>query len=313
VFNSSRRLHLENTRFDEDGKMKIAYLFFAYKNPELVKKTIEHLSSKDSAFFIHIDSKSDLGMFGTITGDNIFFSEKRVPVYWGEFSGVRAIQLLILQALTWTQNYDYFVLLSGSEYPLKRKKYIHSFFESNRGAEFMSMVKMPNAEAGKPISRINTLRIQSSRPVYRLVVRILAKLGFAQRDYRKYLGSLEPYSGHTWWALTRDACQYIIDFEKGNQQVVRYFEDTFAPEEMFFHTILGNSPFKSKIRRNLVYEDWSARGSHPVMINEQHIASFATQEKVTLCDAYGSGEVLFARKFSDDNLDMVRKIEQIMK
>jgi hypothetical protein len=174
-------------------------------------------------------------------------------------------------------------------------------------------VKMPNAEAGKPISRINTLRIPSERPVRRLLVRILAKLGLAQRDYRKYLGSLEPYSGHTWWTLTREACQYIIDFEKSNQSVVRYFEDTFAPEEMFFHTILGNSPFRSRVRRNLVYEDWSARGSHPAMINEKHIAFLATQEKVNLSDAYGSGELLFARKFSDDNLDMVRKIEETMK
>jgi hypothetical protein len=293
--------------------MKIAYLFFAYKNPVIVKKTIEHLSSADSAFFIHIDGKSDISQFDAIKGGNVFFSEKRVPVYWGEFSGVRAIQLLMRQALANGQGYDYFVLLSGSEYPLKSKEYIHRFFESNCGTEFISMVKMPNVEAGKPISRINTLRIESNRPVCRLVVRMLAKLGLAQRDYRKYLVSLEPYSGHTWWALTREACQYIIDFQKSNQRVVKYFEDTFAPEEMFFHTILGNSPFRSRARRNLVYEDWSARGSHPAMINEQHVAFLAAQEKVTLSDAYGSGELLFARKFSDDNLDMVRKIEETIK
>jgi hypothetical protein len=290
--------------------IKIAYLFFAYKNPELVKKTIEHLSSDDCAFFIHIDSKSDIGKFAAIRGNNVFFSEKRLPVYWGEFSGVRAIQLLIIQALTHAQTYDYFVLLSGSEYPLKDKAYIHKFFESNRGTEFISMVKMPNADAGKPISRIDTLRIQSTRPVYRFVVKILARIGFAQRDYRKYLGSFEPYSGHTWWALTREACQYIMDFQKHNQWVARYFEDTFAPEEMFFHTILGNSPFRSRTQRNLVYEDWSARGSHPAMINEQHIAFFAAHEKITLNDAFGFGELLFARKFSDDNLDMVLKTEK---
>jgi hypothetical protein len=293
--------------------MKIAYLFFAYKNPKLVGKIIEHLSSDDCAFFIHIDSKSNIDTFASITGDNVFFSEKRVPVYWWEFSGVRAIQLLILQALAHAQNYDYLVLLSGSEYPLKSREYIHKFFKSNQGIEFISMVKMPSAEAGKPISRINTLRIPSARPVYRFVVKILAKLGVARRGYQKYLGSLEPYSGHTWWALTRDACQYIIDFEKSNQQVVRYFEDTFAPEEMFFHTILGNSPFRSQTRRNLVYEDWSARGSHPAMINEQHIAFFAASEKITLSDAYGSGELLFARKFSDGNLGIIQKIEEMMK
>jgi hypothetical protein len=293
-------------------KMKIAYLFFAYKNPRLIQKTIQHLSCDDSGFFVHIDAKCDLAGFAAIKGDNIFFTNTRLPVYWGEFSGVRAIQLLMQQALAQAHAYDYLVLLSGSEFPLKSRDYIHSFFEANRGTEFISMVKMPSVEAGKPISRINTLRVQSRQPVRRLFFRILARVGFAQRDYRKYLGNLEPYSGHTWWALTRQASEYILDFDRSNPHVAGFFENTFAPEEMFFHTILGNSPFKSRTRRNLVYEDWSARGSHPAMIDEQHIASFAAQEKVALQDAYGSGEVLFARKFSDDNLDMVRRIEATM-
>ena len=293
--------------------MKIAYLVFAYKNPQLLKRTIERLSCGDSSFFIHIDQKSNIKDFGAIRGDNILFTNERIRIHWAEFSGVRAILMLIETALARPEKFEYFVLLSGSEYPLKGREYIHNFLAANWPQEFMSIVKMPNAEAGKPISRINTLRIPSARPVRRLLVRILAKLGLAQRDYRNYLGSLEPYSGHTWWALTREACQHIIDFEKSNQSMVRYFEDTFAPEEMFFHTILGNSPFMSRVRRNLVYEDWSVRGSHPAIINEQHIAFLAAQEKVILSDAYGSGELLFARKFSDDNLDMVRKIEETMK
>jgi hypothetical protein len=37
--------------------MKIAYLIFAYKNPELIKRLGETLSSEDSTFFIHIDRK----------------------------------------------------------------------------------------------------------------------------------------------------------------------------------------------------------------------------------------------------------------
>lgn len=274
---------------------------------------MNRLLCDDCSFFVHIDRKSDLNEFTDIKGKNVFFCEKRIPVHWAEFSGVRAVLLLIRQALAAPQKHDYFVLFSGSEYPLQSREYVHKFFEANRGAEFMSIVKMPSAAAGKPISRINTLRIQSDRPVYRYIVRVLARLGFARRDYRKHLGNLEPYSGHTWWALTREACQYISDFEEGSPQIAGFFENTFAPEETFFHTILGNSPFKSRMRRNLIYEDWSALGGHPAMINEKHIASFEAQERVTLDDAYGFGEVLFARKFSDENLQMVDKLEEAMR
>src|SRR5262249_11139581 len=158
----------------------------------------------------------------------------------------------------------YFVLLSGSEYPLRSRSYIDEFLEENRGLEFINMLKMP--APGKPISRINILRPQSNRPVRRFAMRAFAKLGLARRDYRKYLGSLEPYSGITWWALTRDACRYILQFVACNQHVVDYFQDVFAPEETFFHTILGNSAFRSRIGRSFLYEDWSIPGGHPAMI-----------------------------------------------
>lgn len=289
--------------------MKIAYLVFAYKNPQLLKRVIGKLSSEECAFFIHIDQKSSIKDFSQIRGENVLFSEKRIPVYWAEFSGVKAILLLLREASERAQHYDYFVLLSGSDYPLRSGKYIHAFLEEKREFEFMNVVKVPNEAAGKPLSRINTLRIQSSKPVRRFATRVLAKLGLAQRDYRKYLGSLEAYAGNTWWALTKDACKYILEFVEHNQHVAEYFQNVFAPEESFFHTILGNSVFRSQIRRNFLYEDTSAQGAHPAMINERHVALFEAQDKVWVNDVFGSGEALFARKFSDESLDLLQRID----
>jgi hypothetical protein len=292
--------------------MRIAYLVFAYANPQLLKRAVEKLSCEDCDFFIHIDQKSSMNGFSRISGENVYFSEKRIPVYWAEFSGIRAILLLVRQALEHSHTYDYCVLLSGSEYPLRSREYIHNFLQEHRGLEFMSIVKVPNEAAGKPLSRINTLRIPSDKPVRRSAVRVLAKLGLAQRDYRKYLGNLEPYSGNTWWALSRKACEYILEFVERNQHVGEFFEGVFAPEEAFFHTILGNSEFRSRTRRNLVYEDWSKPGARPEMVRESHISWFESQDKVTFADVYGSGELLFARKFSDDRLDLVARIDDMI-
>ncbi|MCU1308149.1 MAG: hypothetical protein JWN45_2844 [Acidobacteriaceae bacterium] len=291
--------------------MKIAYLVFAYKNPQLLERVIGKLSNQDCAFFIHIDQKSSMKEFSRIRGENVFFTEQRIPVYWAEFTGIKAILLLIRQALASAQDYEYFVLLSGSDYPLRSAKYIHAFLDNNRGAEFMNIVKVP--APGKPLSRINTLRLPSSKPVRRFVVRVLAKLGFAQRDYRKYIGNLEAYAGNTWWVLTRDACQYISEFVVCNQYVGAYFQNTFAPEEAFFHTILGNSTFRSRMRRTLFYEDWSAQGAHPAMINGQHIASFEAHEKISIHDVFGEAEFLFARKFSDDSLELLDRIDDMIR
>ncbi len=291
--------------------VRIAYLAFAYKNPQVLGREIGTLSSEACAFFIHIDLKRSIDEFSCIRGENIFFSQKRLPVYWGEFSGIDAILLLIRQALQRPEYYDYFVLLSGSEYPLRSSKYIQTFLAENSGLEFMSLVKMP--APGKPISRIGTLRFPSDKPLRRFAVRVLAKLGLAQRDYKKYLGGLEPYAGNTWWALSREACEYILRFMESNQHVEKYFRNTFAPEESFFHTIMGNSPIRPRIRRHLVYEDWSARRAHPGMITDAQVRLFEAQEKVWVDDMYGSGEVLFARKFSDDDLGLLQRIDEMIR
>lgn len=292
--------------------MKIAYLIFAYNNPHLLRRAIGRLTSNASTFYIHIDQKSSIEGFAGITGATVRFTDERIPVYWAEFSGVRAILLLLRQALKERQGYDYFILLSGSDYPLRSSEYIGRFLAEHRGVEFMSVVKMPNEEAGKPLSRITTVRIQTDKPVRRLVVRVLAKAGLAQRDYAKHLRGLQPYAGNTWWALTKDACRYILEFVDCNQHVVNYFETTSAPEEMFFHTILGNSVFASRIRRNLVYEDWSDRGGHPAMISGEHVSLFEAQEKVLLNDVYGVAEALFARKFSDNSLGLVQRVDEMI-
>jgi hypothetical protein len=293
--------------------MKIAYLILAHANPNHLKKLINILSCDDCSFYLHIDKKSDIDEFLSIWGDNIFFITNRISVYWAEYSMVEAILMLIQQAIISSKKYEYCVLLSGSDYPLRSKEYIHNFFSKYRGIEFISMVKVPNEEARVPLSKINTLAIPSKRKIYKFFLKICVRLGLAKRDYKKYLGNLEPYGGSTWWALTRGACEYVLDFVNKNQQICKYFERTYTSDETFFHTILGNSMFKLRVRRSLTYDDWSVGSLHPAMISDEHLNFFGAQEKVSLNDAFGPGELLFARKFSDDSLEFVRRIDEMIR
>ena len=290
--------------------MRIAYLVFAYKNPKLIKRAIDALSSENSAFFIHIDSKSRLEDFRAIQGENVFFSERRLPVYWAEFSGVQAIMLLIDHVLASAVSYDYLVLLSGSEYPIRSRHYIESFLNLHAGSEFIRLVKVP--APGKPLSRFTTVWYESRRPIRRFIWRALTKFGLARRDYQRYLGDLAIYSGRTWWALTREACAFIMGFTQSNPRVADFFRDTFAPEESFFHTILGNSEFRSRVRGNVLYEDWSAAGSHPEMLNDRHVRFFESCQEVFDLQE-GPSELLFARKFSDENWDLLDRIDEMIR
>jgi hypothetical protein len=293
------------------GSMKIAYLMLVHRNPQLLARVIRALSSEECGFFIHIDRKSNIENYSKITDSNVFFCEPRTSVYWGEFSQVEATVSLIKMALCSESQYEYFVFLQGSDYPLRSSSYIQRFFEENRGFEFISLAKMP--APGFPMSKINKLRYPSDRPILRLISRGLAKLGLASRDYRKSLGDLQPYAGDACWVLSRSACEYILEYAKSNPQIEKFFRNSFTSDEMFFHTIIGNSAFSSRVRRNLNFRDWPEPGNHPNMLSEANVKVIEAHDMLWVEDAYGGGEALFARKFSDDNLELVDRIDNMIR
>ena len=291
--------------------MKIAYLMLVHQNPRLLKRAIKALSSKNSVFFVHVDRKVALDSFAGLASDNVFFCEQRVPVYWGEFSQVDATMVLVRRALASSQKCDYLVFMQGSDYPLRSSEYIETFLNANRGTQFMSLVKMP--APGYPISKISKLRYPSDQPLRRFASRVLGRVGLAHRSYKKHLPGLDAYAGDACWALSGDACRYIADFTDGNPQVEHYFRHTFTADEMFFQTIIANSPFRTQVKRSLVYRDWPAGGNHPVTLDEAHVKYFEERDAVWIEDQFGSGEALFARKFSDARLELLERIDAMIR
>jgi hypothetical protein len=292
--------------------MKIAYLILAHNNPGHLSRMIAALSHQDCSFFVHIDGKSNIDDFRHINGDKVHFIENRLDVYWGEYSMVEAILALIRQALAAVEGNGYLVLLSGSDYPLRSNEYINGFFERMYGTQFISMVEIPDGAADQPLSKINRFSPASSRPICRFFARALGRIGLASRDYRKHLGILRPFVGSTWWALTADACRYILEFVEHNRSICNYFENTFSSDEMLFHTILATSTFSPRVHRSLVYADWSDRGPHPAMIAEGHLVMFERSEKFDIENPFGRGELLFARKFSENSRAIIDRIDEMI-
>lgn len=256
--------------------MKIAYLILAHDNPAHLVRLTRALSSNASSIFIHIDRKSHLAAFSGANSENVQFTRERIPVHWGDFSQVEAILALMETALSASERFDYFVLVSGADYPLRSATYINSFFRRNAGLEFINIAPMGSEPIGKSLSRLTIFRARPSDP---RTVRVAAKLARIvkiplRRDYKAAFGDLAPFGGCTWWALSGQACEYVRSFLSLKPHVVEFFKHTRCPDEMFFQTILGNSPFRSKVRRNFTYADWSARGSSPANLCERHLDFF---------------------------------------
>lgn len=247
--------------------------------------------------------------------ENTYFCENNIPVYWGDFSIVEATVSLVRQALAAQCHYDRLILLSGMDYPISSTEHIERFFEINRNYEFMNLVEMPCDKLGKPMSRLTDYRFRpNSSRITELARQALTRVGVIprERNYRSVLKDLTPYAGSQWWALTREACQKICDFVDNDHTIVDFYRNTLCPDEMFFQTILGNSRFRSNIRPNLTYTDWSAGGSSPAIINHEHLKILEKISDPTLTGTPDMPKRLFARKFDDGSKSTVSSLDDII-
>jgi len=297
--------------------MRISYLILAHNTPNHLSRLVRALDSANAAFFIHVDRKFDISRFRDgVFQHNVRFLENRVAVYWGEFSIVQATTSLMREALSRSQDPQYLCLLSGSDYPLRNPRYIESFFSRNQGREFINLVPMPCEAVGKPLKRLEDYWLQTPhdnqfvmRTVARLNALINNQLKLIKRDYKRAFNCLVPYAGSQWWALTTDACRYILSFMESRSDVVKFFRNVCLPDESFFHTIIGNSKFAKHVTRSLTFADWSRPSGGSAIIDMDHLNAFMKTPCVIGDDTYGRGELLFARKFTDDSSQLTDFID----
>ncbi|MGJ8586135.1 MAG: beta-1,6-N-acetylglucosaminyltransferase [Marinosulfonomonas sp.] len=293
--------------------MKIAFLVLAHDRPAHLGRLVGAICDKDCRAFVHIDAKSDIGQFELPTGANAQFTKRRIPVYWGEYSQVEAILLLMEEAKAYKEiPFDYFVLLSGADYPIFSLQQIKAFFEQADTGIFIDTEKMPSPT--KPLKRLRrfipsrdmALRrklYELSRPLFQFLVR---------RPYKRSLAPFTPFGGGTWWALPVRAVDHVIEMIEQHQEMVNFFKNTICPDEMFFQTILCNWADVGSIKPALTYTDWTAGGSNPAMISQDHVdvlksdGAFRTRQGTPI-----KRKVLFARKFPDDSQELVKQIQDL--
>lgn len=295
--------------------MSVAYLVLAHENPRHFARLLSALASPTAAFFVHIDKKSQVEFTHDLSADTVRFSTHRSRVHWGDFSMVEATLALLSEALRDPRHFDRLVLLSGTDYPIRSASYIESVFALHRETEFISMVRMPSEAADKPLSRLTRYRPSPDETLVESIIgRALRKARLAprERDFKKVLGELAPYAGWQWWALTRGACEYIEHFCAANPKIVNFFRNTHIPDEMFFQTIIANSPYKNRVSRNLTFADWTAGGRSPARLSNEHVHGFASVTRFGSHDVYGDGEILFARKLSDESQDVVAALDRLI-
>ena len=276
----------ESAAAARDGQStNIAYIISAYRLPDQLIRLVRKLDRKSSSFFIHVDKKTDSAIFrrlsGALSAENVYFLSRHRCDYGG-FGHVRATIKGIVELVRNDLPFDYTVLLTGQDYPIKSNAQISEFFAQHDGQSFLEYFPLPHAdwkEGGME-------RLESRH--YRILGRQFRLHRRGGSTFKKCFPPLRLFGGSAYWCLSRECSEYVYRFLTEQTAYRRFFKHVDVPDEIFFQTIVLNSPFRGRVvNDDLRFLEWRnpAVAGGPAVLGVQDFAKIAASPK------------LFARKF----------------
>jgi hypothetical protein len=205
--------------------LKIAYIISAYKLPRQLVRLVSRLQHPGRRFYIHVDANAQAGAYDAIAdGLKAQANVELLPRHhcrWGDFGHVRATLTGIEHIVHSGSTPDYLVLLTGQDYPIKPNAFAESFLSRHAGRSFLNFRPLPveGLEAG----------------------------GYERLPDRPLPYGLQPYFGSGYWCLHEQALHYVVEFLRRHPAYISFFERVRVPDEMFFQTMLLNSPLAGTI------------------------------------------------------------------
>lgn len=106
------------------------------------------------------------------------------------------------------------------------------------------------------------------------------------------------YSGGSWICLSGEMEGWMENYLKAHPEYARFYRNVNCPDEIFFQTLLMNSPYKYKREDYLHYVDWSKGGNSPKTLTIDDYEKISGSDKLMArkFDANGDKEVMYRIK-----------------
>jgi len=301
--------------------MKIAYLILAHHQPRQLYRLVNTLNTEHVSFFIYVDRKADISKFNCFDyGDNVTFIKKRISVNRFGYSQPTVMMDLVRTAHS-SNDFDYYIFLSGNDYPIKDNNYISDYLEKNYPINYINFYPLVGtADYADNIKHYNFVDLLRNSPKFlNLPIRLIRFVLNKIFPSRTFVEGMIPYRGSTSWCLNRETIKYIVEYLESSKskQFIKYFKTIWGSDEIFFQTLVLNSPFATQCRyydRDIInsstfmknenkaylhYIDWSRDREDPAILDKRDFELLKSSEK------------LFARKVfegkSDELLDRIDK------
>lgn len=262
----------------------IAYLILVHRYPGQFKRLFRAIYHPANYYLVHVDRRSGVGLQTEIQEFLSSFTNasllKSQSILLGGYSIVDAELRGIEELLRISSKWEFFINLSGQDFPLKSQTHIQDFLSRNRGS---NLIRVANQSEVRPetLNRIQNYFIEFRNRVLHTSIK------------RPYLRGVTPHIGNQWMILSRDFCEFVC-FSPEVEIFKRFYRYTFIADEGFFQTVIMNTNFKGTIvnddKRTI---DWVPMGTIKLRPRD-----FTSKDAKVLLASQG----LFARKF-DETVD----------
>lgn len=257
----------------------IAYLVLVHRYPEQFKRLFRAIHDPDNHYLVHVDKNSGPALQADIRDFLAAYPNAAVleskKALWGGYSLVDAELRGMETLLEMGRDWDFFINLSGQDFPLMSQKRIRAFLAQNRGREFIRVLdqaRMRPDTMGRVLQHVVELK---GRIVDTLVTRL-------------FLDGATPYIGTQWKIVSRAFCDFVCH-DPSVDRYKAFYRNTFIADEGFFQTVMMNTAVHGEIindDKRLI--DWIPDGDIKLR-PRTFVAADAAQ--------LTGGADLFARKF----------------
>lgn len=284
--------------------VKVAYLVLVHSDPQHFARLLDRLDDPRIVFVVHVDAKADANAFQQAAKGraNVVFVRGRVRVMWAAYSMVEAMLRLVETGLSVTgPSCSHFVVLSGADYPVASNDRIIARLAANPDRQFIRRFDMLKSGDARQIWRVRGYHFREladrhtfwRKPLFGIEMLLKAKP-------RRLPQNLVLTSGSQWFAITRAFAEFCATFARANPAFTALFRTMFAPDEIFFHTLLDNSPFAAQAAPIEPYLNVTELGG-PWLYGNLHFLNAiepirTADEARRILDE--NSDVLFARKFN---------------
>lgn len=270
-------------------KPALGFVLATHSNPAQVLFLCQQLTERfaGAPIAIHHDfGKCPLDR--SLFPDNVSFVEDYCATRWGGWGVVQGV-LAALQLLYRKADPDWFVLLSGADYPIKSARYILRDLETNGYDAYLDYRQIQRCDLPLPTNGWGVenfvapawVRLAFERYMaigfgfYKLATKlgwrrkaIYLKSSFFIRHFTPFSGSVRCFAGDFWLTGNRKAATALLADTPLNRRLMEHFRRRPNPDEAYFHTVLGNDGELKICPDNKRFTDWEGMVNHPRELGE---------------------------------------------